>query len=108
MLAATFWFDAGGPFELMARLASILLALVGLLGLIRFLYVFLYASGPIRGSSSSLPDTAPAGLADAKNARAALPSRQSIPLSDYPRRATTKELAHPRSVTENTTKLLDE
>src|SRR5262245_21868784 len=41
-LLATWWFDAGGPFELIAKAASLLFFFVGLVGVLRFLYAFLF------------------------------------------------------------------
>ena len=112
-LCATFWFDAGGPFEGVAKAAAVLFANLGLIGLIRFLYGFLFAKDVVGQSApNAFAKAASAGaVLDSPN-RSALPPQQSLPVSDYPqpvnRRANTKEMAPPRSVTENTTRLLDE
>ena len=76
-------------------------------GLVRILYALLFEQGA-RGKNILTRDK-PAEVNPGARVNAALPPPQTIPASSYaPRRATTAELVPPPSVTENTTKLLDE
>jgi ABC-type phosphate transport system auxiliary subunit len=107
-LLATFWFDAGGPFEWVAKVAAAIFFGIALIGLIRFLYAFLFvkdhAPNPELPASQFSADVATAG----ETVRPALSAHESIPLTDWPRRPNTREMARQPSVTENTTRLLDE
>ncbi|MBA2734750.1 MAG: zinc ribbon domain-containing protein [Acidobacteria bacterium] len=80
-------------------------------GLMRILYALLFESATPGSRGDSLTDVLPVSPA-ALNAGArisALPPAQSIPVSEFTsRRMNTAELMHPPSVTENTTRLLDE
>ena len=107
-LVATWWFDTHGAFETVAKIATLLFTILGLIGLLRFLYGFLFVRAMDQIASNALP-TAPAERTIAgEPSRSALPPQQSIPVSDYPRRVNTKEMRPQPSVTENTTRLLDE
>jgi hypothetical protein len=106
-LIATYWFDVGGPFEFIAKASSLLFALLGLISLMRFLYGFLKLS-EIHESSRVLQPTAPPQSLRNAAANAALPPQTTPILSDYPLRSNTKEMLSRQSVTENTTKLLDQ
>lgn len=108
-IVATFWFDAGGPSESLAKVAALIFFSLGLIGLLRFLYGFLFVkdlvdqpelnASPNRGSQRA--------MAEAPR-RAALPAQRDFPASDYQRGSNTKEIAPQSSVTEHTTRLLDE
>ncbi|MCU1264047.1 MAG: Zinc-ribbon domain protein [Acidobacteria bacterium] len=100
---ATFWFSAHGRGELIAELIALLFVVLGLIGLLRFLYGFLFAKDVGKAASSVAQNQVSSG----ESFRGALPPQQSIPISDYPLRVNTKEMS-PRSVTENTTRLLEE
>lgn len=78
-------------------------------GFVRILYAIFFEKGASGKQILAPASNAPAEL-NASNARAtALPPAQSIPVSDFaPRRANTAEIMQPPSVTENTTRLLDE
>lgn len=99
-LLTTIMWDWGGQLESVAKVASLIFFLLGLIGLLRFLYAFLFVR------EGSFPASEPAFPVAPR--QAALPSPQGIPLTDYPRRSNTKEMAPLPSVTENTTRLLDE
>lgn len=101
---ATFWFSAHGSGEVIAEITSLLFFLLGMIGLLRFLYGFLFAKDVGRTASGFAPNQVSPG----ESHRAALPPQQSIPISDYPLRVNTKEMSPRMSVTENTTRLLDE
>jgi hypothetical protein len=100
-----------GPsaFDLLVPLAAVI-CFAG--GLMRILYAILFEqSAPTVRQDA--PAYAPAPVMPAQlNAGGrvnALPPRQSVPVSDFmPRRTNTAELVPPPSVTENTTRLLDE
>lgn len=89
--------------ELIIPLAA-LITFVG--GLLRIIYAKLYEDD----TPELVTDAAPAPAQFAARARvSALPPQQSVPASAYaPRRVNTAELVPPPSVTENTTRLLDE
>ncbi|HKQ53198.1 MAG TPA: zinc ribbon domain-containing protein [Pyrinomonadaceae bacterium] len=76
-------------------------------GLLRIIYARLYEDDtPEMLTEASLP--APVHLS-ARARVSALPPQQSVPASSFaPRRVNTAELVPPPSVTENTTRLLDE
>jgi hypothetical protein len=80
-------------------------------GLMRILYALLFESsapGVKLDATASTSPTAPATLGATPRV-SALPPAQSIPVPTFaPRRMNTEELAQPPSVTENTTRLLDE
>lgn len=107
-LLATFWFDAGGPFEWVAKVAAAIFFGIALIGLIRFLYAFLfvkdYAPNPELAASQFSADVATAG----ETVRPVLSAHESVPLTDWPRRPNTREMARRPSVTEHTTRLLEE
>jgi hypothetical protein len=80
-------------------------------GLMRILYALLFESsapGVKPDAAASTSPATPAALG-ATPRISALPPAQSIPVPSFaPRRMNTAELAQPPSVTENTTRLLDE
>ncbi|HKC63321.1 MAG TPA: hypothetical protein VKB86_06775 [Pyrinomonadaceae bacterium] len=78
-------------------------------GFVRILYAIFFEKGASgKKILTPAPDTS-AELSASSARTAALPPAQSIPVSDFtPRRANTAELVTPPSVTENTTRLLDE
>jgi hypothetical protein len=90
--------------ELLVALSAVLFFLGGF---VRILYALLFEQSA-RGKRLFTSDT-PAALKADKRVNAALPPPQTIPASSFtPRRANTAELVPPPSVTENTTRLLDE
>jgi hypothetical protein len=100
-LACTFWFDVGGPYEGIAKIGAFTFFMLGFIGLFRFLYAFLFLKmDPIRKVQVQPTVTEPA--------RSQLPPPQINPLSDWPVRPNTREMVSQPSVTENTTRLLDE
>ena len=99
LLTTAAW-DWGGQFETVAKVGALIFFLLGLIGLLRFVYAFLFVKDvPPSGAEPAFPVAA---------RRAALPSPQDVPLTDYPQRPNTREMIPRGSVTENTTKLLDE
>ena len=81
-------------------------------GLMRILYSILFESTAPGGAGEASTDVPPITTPAQLSARArisALPPARSVPVSEFtPRRMNTEELAQPPSVTENTTRLLDE
>lgn len=98
-LLTTLAWDWGGSFESVAKVGALVFFLLGLIGLLRFVYAFLFVKEGSAGFEPALPVAA---------SRAALPSPQDVPLTDYPQRINTREMVPRNSVTENTTRLLDE
>jgi hypothetical protein len=108
-LIATLAINRGGPVETIARVAAIIFFLLGLIGLARFTYAFLFVkdtAGTPAQIAFQHSSAEQATLAESR--RAALPSQQSVPVGDYRRRINTREIVSQPSVTENTTRLLIE
>jgi hypothetical protein len=80
-------------------------------GLLRLVYALLFEEDVQRVKppplSQFIPPVMPSQLGTAARGTA-LPPQQSIPVSDWRPRADTAELVRPPSVTENTTRLLDD
>jgi len=77
-------------------------------GFVRLLYALLLEGSAPRRSPSSLPQKERAHL-DAAGRYPALPASQSVPVTGFgTKRGNTTEMVNVPSVTENTTKLLDE
>ena len=99
-LLTTLAWDWGGSLESVAKVGSLIFFLLGVMGLLRFVYAFLIVKDEsARAAAPPFP---------VNPGRAALPSRSDIPLTDYPQRKNTREMIPRGSVTENTTQLLDE
>lgn len=108
-IVGTFWFDAGGPFETVAKIATLLFFLLGLIGLLRFLYGFLFVKDSIdQPARSTFTNITSQGAMSEAPRHSALPGQRDLAASDYPRRGQTKEMVPQPSVTENTTRLLEE
>ncbi len=108
-IVATFWFDTGGPFENLAKVAALLFFLLGLIGLVRFLYGFLFVKDLVdKPVYNACTNAASQGALGDPPRRAALPSQRDVPATDYQQRSNTKEMAPQPSVTENTTRLLQD
>jgi hypothetical protein len=106
LIFATLAFDFGGPFELMAKLAALLFFFLGLIGLLRFLYGFLFVKDMVgQPAHDAFPATSQSTLGEMSR-RAALPAQREVPVGQ--RRGHTKEMLPQPSVTEHTTRLLDE
>jgi hypothetical protein len=100
-LACTFWFDASGIFEGIAKIGAFTFFMLGFVGLFRFLYAFLFVKiNPASPSKATPTLTEPQ--------RSQLPPQQVSPISDWPVRPNTREMVSQPSVTENTTRLLEE
>lgn len=106
--ASTFWFNASGIGEGIAKFAALLFFVLGLIGLFRFMYAFLFVKekGSTASSLSANTSAAKSFLGEAK--RSALHPQTEAAISDYPLRPNTREIVPRASVTENTTRLLDE
>jgi hypothetical protein len=98
--------------ELFKPHGEILPVTLMMLGLVRMLYAAIFQEGDAsRKRQKAVSSYAPPALAQPTNAETrsrALPPSQSIPVGGYnARRVETAEIAQPPSVTEHTTKLLD-
>ena len=82
--------------------------IIGIAGFVRFLYAWLLETDVESGTSPVLPQGA--GMKGELNTEdyVALPASQSIPASSFAKRGDTTEMVNAPSVTENTTKLLDQ
>ena len=117
LLASSFLFGliclaftkAGAPLEIFAIMGTFFSIIVGFFGVVQLLTAYLSdedAQNQKQASSQAIPGR-PAQL-DAPARRAALPQAQGTPATDWRPRPQTAEMAQPASVTENTTKLLDD
>jgi hypothetical protein len=102
-LAAMHWGNAGGSLEVVANILTITFFILGVIGWIRFVYGFLFVSDSAPPQSEFLER-----LMQEQASRLSLPSAQSLPISDSSSRSNTKEMVSKPSVTENTTRLLDQ
>ncbi|MGI8898987.1 MAG: hypothetical protein ACR2IB_11415 [Pyrinomonadaceae bacterium] len=108
-LASTLLWSIGGPFESVAKVGSLVFFILGLVGLLRFLYAFLFVKDPVQSpSQTTLRGESYSRTISEVPTRVALPSQQSVPVSDYSPRSRTKEIVSQPSVTENTTRLLED
>ncbi|HYN25557.1 MAG TPA: hypothetical protein VES69_11000 [Pyrinomonadaceae bacterium] len=108
-LASTLLWDFGGSFESVAKVGSLVFFILGFVGLLRFLYAFLFVSDTVQSPSRATVAGASHSRALPENqTRVALPSSQGVPVSDYSPRSRTKEIVSQPSVTENTTRLLED
>ena len=89
--------------KLVVLAAPVIICFLG--GFVRLLYALLYEEGAARSKAVSLPTQDAPTLGGPVGA--SLPPAQSIPVSDWRRRADTAEMAPQVSVTEGTTKLLE-
>jgi hypothetical protein len=109
MLICLAFTKAGAPLEVFAMIGTLLSIIVGLFGLFQTLAAYLSdddAQDETHSRSQKIP-VRPAQL-DAPARRAALPAAQGTPATDWRPRSQTAEMAQPASVTENTTRLLDD
>jgi hypothetical protein len=102
---------AGAPVEVVAMLIAMLSTIISLFGFFQFLAAYLsdedaqdlkqpsFSSQTIPNRPAQLPTPA---------RRPALQPAQGTPATDWQTRTQTAEIAQPASVTENTTKLLDD
>lgn len=109
-LATTLLWDVGGPFESVAKVGSLVFFILGLVGLLRFLYAFMFVKDTVQAPSpTTLPGASHSRTMPEERPRAVLPAPQNVPVSDYSPRSNTREIvSHPSSVTENTTRLLED
>ncbi len=113
-LATILLWDVGGPFESVAKVASLVFFLLGLVGLLRFLYAFLFVKDTVPSpTQATLPGASYSRTMPEGSTPAVLPSPRRVPLGDYSPddyspRGKTRELVSQPSVTENTTRLLED
>jgi hypothetical protein len=101
-MACTLWFDASGIYEGIAKIGGFTFFMLGFVGLFRFLYAFLF----LKMDTAEKNRTAPRYIPEARPGQ--LPPPQAIPISDFQRQPNTREMAPQASVTENTTRFLEE
>jgi hypothetical protein len=106
VIVATAMFNWGGPFESLAKIAALLFFILGLIGLLRFLYGFLFVKDLVNHTSpQAFSKLSEGGVLDVPR-RAELPAQRDWAPTDFPRRENTQEIVARPSVTENTTRLL--
>jgi len=108
-IAATAGFDSGGSLEAVAKSAALLFFFLGLVGLLRFVYGFIFVKDLMtQPEQDAFPVQANGGSVVETPRRGALPVHLEMPAPDYYRRNNTREMVPQPSVTENTTRLLEE
>ena len=106
-MVATFWFDYGGPFETVAKIAALFFFTLGMIGVIRFLYGFVFAKDLVdHPTNYRLGNLATHDSLGAPN-QFALPAQQNLPADAYSKSGNTREMVARPSVTEHTTRLLE-
>lgn len=105
VLLSSFLWNIGGQFEGVVKLVSLVFFILGIAGLLRFAYAFLFIDDTAQ-SQTTVAGTSSRTMPE-NQTRAALPSPQSVPVSDYLARTNTREIVSQPSVTENTTRLLE-
>lgn len=99
--------------ELFGAYGEVLPVTLIMLGLVRLLYAVIFQEGEGRrkkrdAATSYVPPVMPQQMNTSGARGGALPPSQGVPVGDYgARRAETAEIVQPPSVTEHTTKLLD-
>ena len=107
-LVGTHFWDHGGPVETVAKVASLIFFVLGLVGLLRFLFAFLFVKDPLQ---TTLPTQIPGALHSTlteTSTRAVLTEGRGVPVSDYSPKSNTRKIVSRASVTENTTRLLED
>ncbi|MCM3871075.1 MAG: hypothetical protein ND895_10330, partial [Pyrinomonadaceae bacterium] len=83
-LALSLMWNVGGQFESIAKVGSLVFFVLGLVGLIRFLYAFLFVKETIQAPlQSTVPGAFYSQGMGENPARSALTPAQSVPVSDY-------------------------
>ena len=99
-----------------AGLPEILIPLTAILffwgGIIRMIYARIFEDAAVHAAHDAppayIPPTGPAQFGAGGAPQSALPPQRSVPVSNWRQPTNTSELIPPASVTENTTRLLDE
>ena len=113
-LVSIFLWNVGSPLETIAKVGALVFFLLGFVGLLRFLYAFLFVRDTVQSPlSTTVSGESYSRTMPEDPTRAILPSPRSVPVSDYSPgdyspRSKTRELVSPSSVTENTTRLLED
>jgi hypothetical protein len=100
----------GAPLELFAMIAALFSGIICFFGVFQFLSAYLKDDDAPDDKQTASSDATPARPAplDSSARRNALPSAPGTPATDWQRSTQTAEMERPASVTEHTTKLLDE
>jgi hypothetical protein len=107
-LAGTHFWDHGGPFETVAKVASLIFFVLGLVGLLRFLFAFIFVTDPVQTTFQTQIPAARHSTLTEPSTRGVLTEGQGVPVTDYSPRSNTREMVSRPSVTENTTRLLED
>jgi hypothetical protein len=106
-LAGTLFWDHGGPFETVAKVASLIFFVLGLVGLLRFLFAFIFVKDSVQTTlQTQVPSARHSTLTE--TSMRVLTEGQGVPVTDYSPRSNTREVVSRPSVTENTTRLLED
>jgi hypothetical protein len=100
----------GAPLEVFAMIAALFSGIICFFGVFQFLAAYLKDDDAPdeKLTASSQGTTAKPGQLNAAASRAALPHAQGTPVADLRPTPQTAEMVRPPSVTENTTRLLDD
>lgn len=107
-LAGTHFWDHGGAVETVAKVASLIFFVLGLVGLLRFLFAFVFVKDSVQTISQPQVAVARKSTLTQPSTRAVLTEGQGVPVTDYSPKSNTREMVSRPSVTENTTRLLED
>ena len=107
-VAGTHFWDHGGPLETVAKVASLIFFILGLVGMLRFLFAFILVKEPVQTTLQTQIPPARHSTSTETSTRAVLTEGQGVPVTDYSPRSNTREMVSRPSVTENTTRLLED
>jgi hypothetical protein len=108
-LVLSFMWNVGGQFESIAKVGSLVFFLLGFVGLLRFLIAFLFVKDTIHlPPQASFRRASYIRSVSESPTRSVLPPAQSVTVSDYSPRTNTREIVARPSVTEHTTRLLED
>jgi hypothetical protein len=107
-LVGTHFWNHGGSIETVAKVASLIFFVLGLVGLLRFLVAFLFVKDSVQTTLQTQIPGAGKSTFTEPSSRAVLTEGQGVPATDYSPKSNTREMVSRPSVTENTTRLLED
>ena len=107
-LVGTHFWDHGGAVETVAKVASLIFFVLGLVGMLRFLFAFVLVKDSVQTTLQTQIPVARHSTLTEPSTRAVLTEGQGVPVTAYSPKTNTREVVSRPSVTENTTRLLED
>ena len=107
-LVGTHFWDHGGAVETVAKVASLIFFVLGLVGMLRFLFAFVLVKDSVQTTLQTQIPVARHSTLTEPSTRAVLTEGQDVPVTAYSPKTNTREMVSRPSVTENTTRLLED